>query len=686
MSERRSSSDASTELDRLRGELDRLARENAELRARAIFDEQLGSDAARYEVIVANLAEGVVLQGADGQILTCNAAAERILGLSVDQMMGRSSTDSRWRAVHEDGSPFPGDTHPAMVSLRTGDASHGVIMGVHKPDGTLTWISINSQPLFKPGRPLPYAAVTSFVDVTTHKRSEARARDSEEKLRFALHAARMGTWDWDIASGTVRWSDGVESIVGLAPGTFTRTYDAYISLVHPEDRGELESTIQRVIARDTSSDGGSDDFIFEHRMLQPDGTARWIASFGRVLRDKRGKPVGMAGTITDISARKSLEDQLMLAQRMETVGRLAGGVAHDFNNLLTAILGCAELVAMRTKHDPVASDALETIREASEKAAGLTRQLLSFARKQVFNLKMLDLRELVASTERLLSRIIGETIQIHTKLGEEEVLIRADKAQIEQVLVNLAVNARDAMPRGGTLHIEVGAVMADPTIPLPAGRYALLEVRDSGQGIPKATLPHIFDPFFTTKKTGTGLGLSTCYGIVKQLGGEITVESEPDKGTCFTIYLPLTNEAIDEVRESALQPAPRASGRLLLAEDDPVVRGIAERGLRAYGYEVLAASDGAAALELLARHPCTIDLLVSDIIMPNMTGYELAKRLQAQQPDVKVLFVSGYDDALDREGAPQGVTGATYLAKPYTVGRLTEVVGQMLTKSSSGLE
>ena len=438
-------SNAREDSSQLRTELERLERENAELRARLAFDEQLESDAARGELIVSKLAAGVVLQRADGEILTCNPAAERILGLSFDQMTGRTSLDPRWRAIHEDGTPFPGEDHPAMVSLRTGRALDDVIMGVHKPDGSLTWISINSQPLFQAGQDQPHAVVASFVDITAHKQSEARARDSEEKLRFALRAARMGIWRWHVETGEVRWSDDVEAILGLERGAFARTYEAYLSLVHPEDRSAFEATIQRTLM----SEEGSDDFIIEHRILRPDNTTCWVGNFGRVLRNEQGEPVGMAGTITDISARKSLEDQLMISQRMQTVGRLAGGVAHDFNNLLTAILGCAELAMSRTELEPEVREAIEMIHEASEKAAGLTTQLLSFARRQVFNLTVFDLRELVSDTERLLSRVIGEDIEIVTRLGESELPIRADRAQIEQILVNLAVNAREAMPEGG---------------------------------------------------------------------------------------------------------------------------------------------------------------------------------------------------------------------------------------------
>lgn len=674
---RRSSTDPSCEeLDQLRQAVERLERDNARLRSRVLLDEQLGSDAARYEVIVANLAEGIVLQRADGQILACNAAAERILGLSVDQIAGRTSLDPRWRAIHEDGSAFPGDTHPAMVSLRTGEPLRDVVMGVHKPDGSLTWISISSQPLFGPDNDGdPHAVVASFVDITHYKRSEARARDSEETLRFALHAARMGTFEWDLTTNEIQRSENVEAILGLEPGSFPSTYQAYLPLVHPEDRSEFEAAITNALTRV----GGNDDLLIEHRIVGPNGTTRWIGSSSQVIRNERGAPVKIAGTVTDISARKSLENQLMLSQRMETVGRLVGGVAHDFNNLLMAILGCAEFVGLRPNLAPEIYEAVETIREASEKAAGLTRQLLSFARKQVFDLEVVDLRDLVADNQRLLSRVLGETIEIATALSDVPVEIRADRGQIEQVLINLAINARDAMPAGGRLDITVAKVSVDASrgLAVPAGNYALLELRDHGQGIAANTLPHIFDPFFTTKSDGTGLGLSTCYGIVKQLGGEIIVDSEPGKGTRFAIYLPITSGGHTPARaDDRRPPLQLEGGRILLAEDDAVVRMIAERGLRAHGYEVLAVADGPAALDLVARDFGKIDLLVSDVVMPKMSGYELATRLREQLPELGVVFVSGYADG----GSEFEVPGAVSLPKPYTITRLAEVVGEMLAK------
>ncbi|PRQ10082.1 Blue-light-activated protein [Enhygromyxa salina] len=668
-------------MQRLRDERDRLLRENAELRARATLDEQLNSDATRYELIVSKLAEGVVLHGADGQILTCNPAATRILGLSFDQIAGRSSLDPRWQAIREDGTPFSGDTHPAMISLRTGEALSDVIMGVRKPDGSLTWISIHSQPLFHDGHEMPHAVVASFADITAFKQSEARARVSEQKLRFALEVARMGIWQWNAETGRVRWSDAVAGIFGLEPGAFAKTYEAYVSLVHPADRTSFEATVQRTL----TSGPANDDFIIEHRVLHPDGTTHWVANFGRVLRNEQGTPVGMAGTVTDISARKSLEDQLVLSQRMQTVGRLAGGVAHDFNNLLTAILGCSELGLLHRDLDPEVRDSLETIREASERAARLTKQLLSFARKQVLELEVFDLEELVRDTQRLLSRIIGEDVEIQMQIGSGPAWIRADRAQIEQVVVNLAVNARDAMPSGGVLGIEVAVRTRDGSTSesLPAGSYALLEVRDTGHGIDATTLAHIFDPFFTTKTEGTGLGLSTCYGIVKQLGGEILVASEVGRGSRFSIYLPLALAPTDRVDAKLAPVAPRSgSGRILLAEDDAVVRATVERGLRAIGYEVLSAASGPAALELLASASGAIDLLISDIVMPNMTGYELAVRVRQQLPKLEVLFVSGYADrSLDRERAHPTIADAIHLPKPYTVSRLAEVIAELLSAS-----
>ena len=523
------------------------------------------------------------------------------------------------------------------------------------------------------------------VDIDALKQSEARARESEDKLRSALAAARMGTWDWDMVANEVVWSDDVEGIFGLEPGNFDRTYAAYLELIHPDDRGELEQEIARALADGPADDPHADDFTIEHRALTPGGDVRWIGCSGRVFRNGQGEPVRMSGTVTDVSARRSLEQQLRLAQRMETVGRLAGGVAHDFNNLLTAILGCAELADARPNLDPAVHDALITIREASERAAGLTRQLLTFARRQVLALEIFDLRELVGDTQRLLARIIGEDVRIETRLGSERVAIRADRAQIEQVLVNLAVNAREAMPQGGELTITVSIADVDAILStvVSPGRYAVLELRDTGPGIDASTAAKIFDPFFTTKRDGNGLGLSTCYGIVKQLGGDIQVASDPGRGARFTIYLPLTSEpAVEVVPRSAIgEPAKLRAGRVLLAEDEAVVRMTAERGLRAYGYEVLAASDGRHALELLGDDVGGIDLLITDIVMPNMNGYELAERLRERCPGLPVVYVSGYAEPSATAEHGSMVPGAAFLAKPYVISRLAELANSLFGPS-----
>ncbi|MGD8863141.1 MAG: ATP-binding protein [Myxococcales bacterium] len=541
-----SSQDVHAQVARLERENAALCRENEALRARDAIDAQLQSDASRYELIVSSLAEGVVVQMADGEIRACNPAAESILGLTFDQMSGRTSADPRWRAIHEDGTSFPGDEHPAMVSLKTGAPVRDVVMGVHKPGGELTWISVSAQPLFHPGETSPYAVVATFTDITAHKLAEA---------------------------------------------------------------------------------------------------------------------------------------QLTHSQRMEMVGRLAGGVAHDFNNLLTVILGCARIAASDPAISRRSGDALESIREAAERAASLTSQLLTFGRRRTLDLRVVDLTALVQDMGRLLGRVLGDHVRMVTELGDRPLPVRADQAQLEQVLVNLAVNARDAMPDGGTLRIELGTEHLEATQAgtLPPGDYAALHVSDDGGGIAEGDLDQIFDPYFTTKEGGSGLGLATCYGIVTQLGGDMRVRSEVGRGTRFSILLPLSIDA-PAPAEAPEQPAPVGrGGRILLVEDDDLVRSVTLEGLRDEGYEVTAVSGGEAALRLLRADPDVVDLLISDMRMPGMTGDVLAGQARQIAPTLPVLFVSGYaEQALADAAARHSGEHSAYLHKPFTLAELAAAVARLL--------
>ncbi|HEY3348957.1 MAG TPA: ATP-binding protein [Thermoanaerobaculia bacterium] len=372
--------------------------------------------------------------------------------------------------------------------------------------------------------------------------------------------------------------------------------------------------------------------------------------------------------------RERAEESLRQSQKMDAVGQLAGGVAHDFNNLLTAILGYADLLASRPAIEGGAREEVAEIRNAGERAATLTRQLLAFSRKQVLEPVVLHVNDLVGDLEKMLRRLIGEDVDLVSILDPSVGNVRADPGQLEQVILNLVVNARDAMPRGGKLTIETANADLDEAYSqrhaaARPGRYVMVAVSDTGFGMDASTVEHIFEPFFTTKEKGkgTGLGLSTVYGIVKQSGGNIWVYSEPGKGTAFKVYLPRVDDAVAEGVSAEASPLPAAAANetILLVEDEESVRTLARRILVGHGYRVLEASGGEAALEAFRAHGARIDLLVTDLVMPDMAGTDLAARLNERHPDLRVLFMSGYTgDAAVRSG--QLVQGRAFLQKPFT--------------------
>jgi signal transduction histidine kinase len=397
-----------------------------------------------------------------------------------------------------------------------------------------------------------------------------------------------------------------------------------------------------------------------------------------------GRPAALA-MAHDVTKRKSVETQLLQAQKMEAVGRLAGGIAHDFNNLLTVILGSSDLLLEGLRVDHQSRADLEDIHKAGQRAAALTRQLLAFSRQQVLTPQVLDLNALIADLEKMLRRLIGEDIEFRTVLAADLGAVRADPGQLEQVIMNLAVNARDAMPHGGKLTIEtvnadLDDAYAQAHVPLVAGRYAMLAVSDTGIGMDTQVKAHIFEPFFTTKEKGkgTGLGLATVYGIVKQTDGYIWVYSEPGQGTSFKIYLPRAAAAAEPPAPKPLAPASLAgSETVLLAEDEAAVRNFTRRVLAAHGYTVLTAADGQEALHLAERHAGPIHLLLTDVVMPNMGGRELAERLVAARHEMKVLYLSGYtDDAIVHHGVLE--PGIAFLQKPFTLQGLARKLREVL--------
>jgi len=390
------------------------------------------------------------------------------------------------------------------------------------------------------------------------------------------------------------------------------------------------------------------------------------------------------GTQRDVTEQRHLEEQFRQSQKMEAVGQLAGGIAHDFNNLLTAILGNTQLLLRDLPPGDSKRGDVEEIRKASERAASLTRQLLAYSRRQMLQPEVLDLNVVVAEMDRMLRRLIGEHIALVTVLAPDLGRVRADPNQIEQVIVNLAVNARDAMPDGGKLMIETANLTLDESFAQAhlgsvAGEYALLAVTDTGTGMDATVRAHVFEPFFTTKEVGkgTGLGLATVYGIVKQSGGYISVYSEVGHGSTFKIYLPRIVATADAVGSVQKGGPTRGTETVLVVEDEPAVLQLSQRALEAQGYVVLAASDPPAALRVVERHGGTIHLLLTDVVMPTMSGAELAERLVAQRPGIRVLYMSGYPgDAVVQHGALP--SGSAFLQKPFSPDGLSRKVRDVL--------
>jgi len=623
------------------------------------------------------LDEGIVVMGADGMIVNCNRSAERILGLSADQMAGRTTHDPRWQAIHEDGSPFPGETHPVSVSLRTGQPVHNVVMGVRKPSGELTWISINSQPLFQPGQSGP-SVVASFTDITELKRVEATLRESESRFRLLFESNPLPMWVYD--RQTLRFlavNDAAIRHYGYSREEFER-----MTLVDIRPPAEVPRLLER--SRDISFRRGAlNQGEWKHRIK--DGRDIDVEIFADELTF--GGRAAMLVVAHDVTERKKLEAQLFQSQKMEAVGRLAGGVAHDFNNLLSVVGGYADLLLKEIDaHDP-RRRRLELIRKAIESGAALTRQLLMFSRRQTVEMRAVDLNAVVSGMEPMIARLIGEEHELITHVEPGSSIVKADRGQMEQVVMNLAVNARDAMPKGGKLIIETKQMILDEAfarthLTAAPGPYVKLSVSDTGCGMDAETRSRIFEPFFTTKAEGqgTGLGLATVYGIVKRSGGYIGVYSEVGQGTTFNIYFPLAEpvEAGVQPEEVVAEQALAAgSGTVLLVEDGDSLRTMMRELLEGSGYLVLEADSPNAALEVVGSHDDAIDLLLTDVVMPGMRGPELAERLRELRPGLKVLFMSGYtDEALAAQGLLQ--KDARFVQKPFSgTTLLTEVQAAM---------
>jgi len=523
------------------------------------------------------------------------------------------------------------------------------------------------------------------LDITDRKRAEDALLESEQRLVAAQHLANLGDWWWNVRTGEVQWSEQVYEIFRLDPDEFVPQIDSILALSPwPEDHQRDQELIQRAIE---SREVGS----YEQRFLRPDGSTGYYASTFMGVYDDHGELVAMKGTVQDITLRKQSEKEkaellqhLHHAQKMESVGRLAGGVAHDFNNMLCAILGNAELALREPAIPGSVQQSLEEVREAAHRAASLTRQLLAFSRKQIVEPRVIDLGELIRRLHPMLDRLIGEDVRLRTVAQPALGSVRADPGLVEQIVLNLVVNARDAMPDGGELLIETSNAELDEEYcrrhtGVTAGPHVMLAVSDTGAGIPEEIRDKIFEPFFTTKQLGqgTGLGLATVFGIVQQNHGRIEVYSEPGHGTTFKVYFPRVSEHAESLEHREASRAVDGSETVLVVEDETMVRTLAVKLLRRRGYDVLAVRSGEEALDLASQHEGSIDLLLTDVVMPGMNGAELAAILGRQRPQMKVLFASGYtDNVIVHHGVLE--PGLAFLSKPYSSDTLAAKVREVL--------
>lgn len=524
-------------------------------------------------------------------------------------------------------------------------------------------------------------------DITDQKLAEKALRESEERWQFALEGSGDGVWDWNAETNEVFYSRQWKAMLGYEEHEIGNTIKEWDSRVHPEDREYVYGEIYKHF------DGLTPVYVSEQRVRCKDGSYKWILDRGKVItRNADGRPVRVIGTHTDITERKQaeaerkrLEAQLIQAQKMESVGRLAGGVAHDYNNMLGVIMGHAELALAKVGDKSEVKGDLEQILNAAQRSADITRKLLGFARKQTISPRVLDLNETVAGMLKMLRRLIGEKVEIAWMPAGRLKAVRMDPSQLDQILANLVVNSNDAMPKGGRITIKTGMVVLDEQYcnanqGFVPGEYVMLSVSDNGCGIDKEIFDHIFEPFFTTKEVGkgTGLGLSTVYGIVKQNDGFIKAYSEPGKGTTMKIFLPPQAQDLDEKSgEEDLQIRRGKGERILLVEDDEGIRSITGSILQRLNYRVLAAGSGEEAVRLIENDPARIELLMTDVVMPGMDGKELASMLRQRRPGLKIIYMSGYADEVVIE--PEMLNhGARYVSKPFSLAEIASLLREVL--------
>jgi len=659
------------ELVELRQKIIKLEETEAELKR---AEELLEKERETFFPVLHKAPYGVVLIDKEGSFIYINPSFTHITGYTLEDVLSG-------RDWFHGGNPFPKYRQEIIKSWGRDVIQQGMdkVFSVVCKDGEIKEIE------FKPTLMDDGTIIVIFSDITERKRAEERLRESEEKYHLVVEHANQGIL---IAQdGMIKFSNPkMLKISGYSQEELSSKQ--FTQFIHPDDRQTVvENHLKRL-------QGVELPHIYNFRILDKEGNIKWL-EINAALINWEGKPATL-NFLTNITERKRAEEEMNLlqeqfrhSQKMEAIGRLAGGIAHDFNNLLTIIKGYSQLSLHELKEENPLKGNLEEINRASEKATDLTRQLLSFSRSQMMEMRVIDLNNIVRNLDKMLRRVIGEGVELITFLADDLGRIKVDPGQIEQVIMNLVVNAKDAMPSGGKLAIETANVELDETyvcshIGVKPGRHVMLLVSDTGMGMAPEVKKKVFEPFFTTKEKdkGTGLGLSTVYGIVKQSGGDIWVYSEPGYGTTFKIYFPRVDEPQDivEVKEERLEEGlPHGDETILVVEDDEEVRKITGRILRMQGYRVLEASNGGDVFSVCDQHDGPIHLMVTDVVMPKMHGPELAKRVSSLYPEMKVIYMSGYvEKFISHHGILE--KGMEYIQKPFTVNELARKVREVLDK------
>lgn len=632
-----------------------------EISERRESEEALRRSEEKYRTLFDSSPESIFVIGLDGKIIDCNTAAGSITGMSRQEFLESNVENLIFRILDEDREK----SREIFSKLSEGVEVGPIEFPLETKTGETRWVEVFPSLIHREGK--PYALQAIARDITDRKKAEEDLIFERDFSKSIIETAHAIVLILDPDGRILTYNPYMEDISGY-PLEETRGKDWFSIFIPGRQRQKIRELFMKT--KDEEKISG-----IVNTILTKHGRELEIEWYNRTLKDHKGAAIGVLAIGQDITERKQLEKQYLQSQKMEAVGLLAGGVAHDFNNILTVIINYSEMLMNNLKLDDKTRRDIKEIYTAGERAAILTRQLLAFSRKQVLKPEVFNLNTIILDLCKMLGRLIGENIVLVTDLDPELGNVRADPGQIEQVLMNIAVNAKDAMPRGGKLTITTRNEFLENDSQssefIQTGKYAMVSIKDTGYGIDETTRARIFEPFFTTKGKGTGLGLATAYGIVKQSGGYIMVESEPEKFTDFKIYFPLVyEEEAKKADEKTVHSKPLiGTETILLVEDDNSMRAITYRMLKRLGYKIITARNAKEALDISTIYNRKIDLMITDVVMPGESGTSLAQKLTASRPDMKIIYMSGYtDDAILIHGVLDGKT--IFIQKPFILEEL----------------